>query len=51
MNDYEVIIKEIDGQVRNLEEHLGIGNLKDFAEYQNICGRHCQVGSLAGALS
>ena len=39
MNEYEVIIKEIDSQVRNLEEHLGVGNLKDFAEYQNICGK------------
>jgi len=39
MNEYEVIIKEIDIQVRNLEEHLGTGVAKDYAEYQNICGK------------
>ena len=39
MNGYEVIIKEIDEQVRNLEEHLGTGTAKDYAEYQNICGK------------
>ena len=39
MNEYEVIIKEINEQVSNLEEHLGTGNIKDFAEYQNICGK------------
>lgn len=39
MNEYEVIIREIDEQVRNLEEHLGTGMAKDYAEYQNICGK------------
>ena len=29
MNGYEVIIREIDEQVRNLEEHLGTGNIKE----------------------
>lgn len=39
MNEYEVIIKEIDTIVSNVEEHLGAGKAKDFAEYQNMCGR------------
>ena len=39
MNEYDVIIKEIDTIVRNVEEHLGTGKAKDFAEYQNMCGR------------
>jgi hypothetical protein len=39
MNEYEVILREIDIQVRNLEEHLGTGVAKDYSEYQNICGK------------
>jgi hypothetical protein len=39
MNEYEVILREIDIQVRNLEEHLGTGVVKDYSEYQNICGK------------
>jgi hypothetical protein len=39
MNEYEVILREIDIQVKNLEEHLGTGVAKDYAEYQNICGK------------
>lgn len=39
MNEYEVIIKEIDNQVYNLESHLGTGMAKDYAEYQNTCGK------------
>ena len=30
MNEYEVVIREIDEQVRNLEEHLGTGMSKDW---------------------
>ena len=39
MNEYEVILREIDIQVKNLEEHLGTGVPKDYSEYQNICGK------------
>ena len=39
MNEYDVIIKEIDTIVRNVEEHLGTGMAKDYAEYQNTCGK------------
>ena len=39
MNEYEIIIQEIDNQVYNLESHLGTGMAKDYAEYQNICGK------------
>ena len=44
MNEYDVIIKEIDTIVRNVEEHLGTGKAKDFAEYQNMCGRISEIG-------
>jgi hypothetical protein len=39
MNEYDVILKEIDEQVSNLQEILGTGRCKDFPEYQNMCGR------------
>ena len=39
MNEYEVILREIDIQVKNLEENLGTGVAKDYSEYQNICGK------------
>lgn len=39
MNEYEVILREIDIQVRTLEEHLGTGVAKDYSDYQNICGK------------
>ena len=39
MNEIEVVVREIDAQVKNLEEHLGTGVAKDYAEYQRICGK------------
>jgi len=34
----DLILKQIDEKVRRLEEILGVGEAKDFAEYQRICG-------------
>ena len=39
MNELEAVIKEINDHVANLQEHLGSGIAKDYAEYQNICGK------------
>ena len=39
MNGLEAILKEIDETVANLQDHLGRGMAKDYAEYQNICGK------------
>ena len=39
MNDYDAIIKEIDEQIINLERFLSSGGAKDYANYQNICGK------------
>jgi len=39
MNELEAVVREIDIQVTNLEEHLGTGVAKDYAEYQNMCGK------------
>ena len=39
MNEIDVIVKEINDQVANLQEHLGTGVAKDYAEYQNMCGK------------
>jgi len=38
MNPLELLLKQIDDKVRRLEEALGVGEAKDFAEYQRICG-------------
>lgn len=32
------LLKQIDEKVRTFEEILGIGEAKDYAHYQNICG-------------
>ena len=39
MNELQVVIKEINEKVANLQEHLGTGVAKDYSEYQNICGK------------
>ena len=39
MNELQAVIKEINEKVANLQEHLGTGMAKDYAEYQNICGK------------
>ena len=39
MNEYGAILKEIDEQVTRLQGYLGSGRAKDYAEYQNICGK------------
>jgi len=39
MNEYGAILKEIDEQVISLQGYLGGGRAKDYAEYQNICGK------------
>jgi hypothetical protein len=38
MSPLELLLKQIDDKVRRLEEALGVGEAKDFAEYQRICG-------------
>jgi len=38
MQPLDLLLKQIDEKVRRLEETLGIGEAKDFAEYQRICG-------------
>jgi hypothetical protein len=39
MNELAAVLKEINEHVAQLQDHLGTGNAKDFAEYQNICGK------------
>ena len=38
MNALDLLLKQIDDKVRRLEEVLGAGEAKDFADYQRICG-------------
>ena len=38
MQPLDLLLKQIDDKVRTLEEILGVGEAKDFAEYQRICG-------------
>lgn len=33
------LLKQIDEKVRRLEESLGTGEAKDFADYQKTCGQ------------
>jgi hypothetical protein len=35
----EHLIQKLNEQIRNLEESLGGGAAKDYAEYQNVCGQ------------
>ena len=35
----ELIVQKLNEQVRSLEESLGGGVAKDYAEYQNVCGQ------------
>lgn len=39
MNELDAVLKEINDTVANLQDHLGRGTAKDYAEYQNICGK------------
>jgi hypothetical protein len=39
MNEYQAILREIDDQVINLQNFLSGGGAKDYANYQNICGK------------
>ena len=39
MNELDAILKEINDTVANLQDYLGRGTAKDYAEYQNICGK------------
>jgi len=34
----EYLAKKYSEEIRNLEESLGAGVAKDYAEYQNLCG-------------
>lgn len=38
MTLFEVIFKEIDAEVQRLQENLGFGSAKDYAEYRYCCG-------------
>ena len=33
------LIQKLNEQIRSLEESLGGGAAKDYAEYQNVCGQ------------
>ena len=35
----EVISSQIDDQVTEIQEHLGTGQAKDYAEYRELCGK------------
>jgi hypothetical protein len=39
MNELEAVLKEINEIVASLQDHLGRGLAKDYAEYQNVCGK------------
>jgi len=39
MNELDAVVREINESVANLQEHLGTGVAKDYAEYQNMCGK------------
>lgn len=39
MNELEAVLKEINDHVANLQEHIGTGMAKDFADYQFMCGK------------
>lgn len=38
MTIFEVLFKEIDGEIRRIQENLGTGRMKDYAEYRFSCG-------------
>lgn len=38
MTLFEVIFKEIDEELRRLQENLSGGQAKDYAEYRYVCG-------------
>jgi hypothetical protein len=33
------LVQKLNEQIRSLEESLGAGIAKDYAEYQNVCGQ------------
>jgi hypothetical protein len=33
------LVQKLNEQIRSLEESLGAGVAKDYAEYQNVCGQ------------
>ena len=35
----EHLVQKLNEQIRTLEESLGSGIAKDYAEYQNVCGQ------------
>lgn len=39
MDAAEVLTKNIDDEVRQIETNLGAGCAKDYAEYQYLCGK------------
>ena len=39
MSELEVVLKEINAQIDSLQDHLGTGMAKDYAEYQYLCGK------------
>ena len=39
MSELDAVVNEINAQVANLQEHLCTGAAKDYAEYQNMCGK------------
>lgn len=39
MDAFDYLDKEINKEIRNIEDGLGSGVAKDYAEYQNLCGK------------
>jgi hypothetical protein len=39
MDAADILTKNIDDEVRQIESNLGAGCAKDYAEYQHLCGR------------
>jgi hypothetical protein len=38
MSPLDLLLKQIDDKVHRLQEILGVGEAKDYADYQRICG-------------
>lgn len=38
MTIFEVLFKEIDGEIERVQERLGSGSARDYAEYRYACG-------------
>lgn len=39
MDAFEILLQKIDNEVSAVEDSLGSGNAKDYADYQSMCGK------------